>query len=77
MDEILDIVRSSLSEPAAQPQTVAQGADQGAGTYQGDYTYTGTEGVYAEDWDYEANEQVFDDTGEGMGVEGDLDVDED
>lgn len=77
MDEILGVVRSSLSEPAIQPQNQAQGAGQGAETYQGGYTYTETGEAYAEEWDYEANEQVFDDTGEGAGVEGDLDMDED
>lgn len=28
-------------------------------------------------WEYDANQMDFDDTGEGAGVEGDLDIDDD
>lgn len=76
MDEILNVVRSSLSEPASQRRNEVEGAAH-EGTEAYNYTYTENEGVYAESWDYDANEQVFDDTGEGAGVEGDLDVDDD
>ena len=38
--------------------------------YQEDYHEEGQ-------WDYDANDVVFDDTGEGAGIEGDLDVDDD
>ena len=31
----------------------------------------------AEQWEQDANEIVFDDTGEGVGIEGDLDMEDD
>ena len=72
MDEILSTVRSSLVKP-----TVAPNASQDM-VIEPEQETPGAE-VYVEDaegWEYDANEIVFDDTGEGMGVEGDLDVDD-
>lgn len=75
MDDILSTVRSSLSDPAVQVQEEARhGAEEMAEAYT--YTYTENDDAYAEQWGYDPNEQVFDDTGEGAGVEGDLDVDD-
>lgn len=80
MDDILETVRS-VSAPAI---PLTNGTPSGAGAS----TAGGAEFVYTEDmemqeyieedgtWEYDANEIVFDDTGEGAGVEGDLDVDE-
>ena len=82
MDDILDTVKSSLSDSAVPSMNgVQSGAEAGAAD--------GAEVVYTEDmdmqeyveedgtWEYDANEMVFDDTGEGAGVEGDLDVEDD
>ncbi|KAI0642947.1 HRDC-like protein [Trametes meyenii] len=79
MDDILAAVKSSLSEPAA----VINGAPSDEGSAQAmqvettyaEYTEDYAQG--AEHWEYDANEVVFDDTGEGAGIEGDLDVDDD
>lgn len=71
MDNILTHVRSSLSIPP-QPLLTENGQND-------------TEEHVREAWDadvdeeqvYDANEIVFDDRGEGAGVEGDLDMDDD
>ncbi len=74
MDEILSTVRSSLTE--SKPATANQSQDMQVDPEQ---ETPGAE-LYVEDaegWEYDANVIVFDDTGEGAGVEGDLDVDDD
>lgn len=80
MDDILETVKSSLSVPAGSFTNGVQGS-AGAGAE--------ADVVYAEDmemqeyveedgtWEYDANEVVFDDAGEGAGVEGDLDIEDD
>ncbi|KAI0931024.1 hypothetical protein AcW1_007111 [Taiwanofungus camphoratus] len=80
MDSILDTVRSSLSEPAA-PLPNGVHVDASSGNLGGGATLTygeNTEAYHGEDgtWEYDANEIIFDDAGEGAGVEGDLDVDD-
>lgn len=75
MEDILTAVKTSLKESPAVNGT--SGAAQSA---QVEATYTEYAEDYAhnaEHWDYNANEVVFDDTGEGAGIEGDLDVDDD
>lgn len=72
LDDVLDNVRSSLTEPAPAP-TIAPALRNLSG-------HATRKDAHAGDvaWeDYQANEVVFDDTGEGQGVEGDLDVDDD
>lgn len=70
IDEMLDMVRSSLSQPP-NPETAAahEPSDGAHGT---------EEDVYMDEaitWDeYQVHDVEFDDTGEGAGVEGDLDV---
>ena len=71
IDEILDVVRSSLREPP--PPPLVADADPDAQTSQ--------EEIYVDEavtWEeYEANQDEFDDTGEGAGIEGDLEADDD
>lgn len=73
---MLETVRSSLSDTKpAQP--AANGAEDGDAAPE-QFLYS--EDAYAEEtlhWEDDANEVVFDDTGEGAGVEGDLDMDDD
>ena len=69
-------MRNSLADApssAAAPLTngVAEDA-QDQYYYQEEETYDEAAG-----WEHDANEIVFDDTGEGAGIEGDLDVDDD
>jgi len=71
MDDILELVKSSLSEPVPQPQTFDSFKANGVEI----------EDVFPDadadaDGDVDMEEQ-FDDTGEGAGIEGDLDVEED
>lgn len=82
MDDILETVKSSLSIPLTPLTNGIQGDARASAA-------DGVEVVYTEDmemqeyveedgaWEYDANEMVFDDTGEGAGVEGDLDVEDD
>jgi len=75
MEDILSKVRSSLSEPVSSSSTqVNVFGGHGHAPDAGQVTQT-----YEQDaaWDYDANEMIFDDTGEGAGVEGDLDVEDD
>ena len=79
MDDILSAVKSSLSEthPTVNGTSEGGNADQ---TLKAESTvYTEYEDEFtqdAEQWDYDANEVVFDDTGEGAGVEGELDMED-
>ena len=71
IDDVLEVVRSSLTEPvpAAPPVDLTNDPSAPAGDdpHPDDATWE----------DYHANDVVFDDTGEGAGIEGDLDVEED
>ncbi|PSR83948.1 hypothetical protein PHLCEN_2v5564 [Hermanssonia centrifuga] len=74
IDDILSTVRESLTQPApaaSRPSPVVSMTDRTRKTEE--------KGYAANDiaWDYEENELVFDDTGEGAGIEGDLDVEDD
>lgn len=73
MDSVLDIVRHSLSDDAMQVESNLPGA---TGATEGRQE----ERLFLEDdntWDYDANEVEFDDVGQGAGVEGDLEDNED
>ena len=73
MDEILSKVKASLNESAAPTATSASGAETEGAEEQAHVE------VYNEDtegWDYDQGDE-FDDTGEGAGVEGDLDKEDD
>ena len=78
MEDILNIVKGSLREPAANLTTNGHQANQEMQVDAVVYSeyQDGYEGG-AEQWDYDANEIVLDDHGEGVGIEGDLDVDDD
>jgi len=81
MEDMLNTVKSSLSNAhiTARDEMHPSGA-QGVGEgVQMVYTEDNMQGGVDEDgiWDYDASEMVFDDTGEGAGVEGDLDVEDD
>ncbi|KAI8986128.1 HRDC-like protein [Trametes punicea] len=80
MEDILNTVKSSLSEPPPNVNGTSEGHKAEEPMQVESTTYTD----YAEDytqedaqWAYDVNEVVFDDTGEGAGIEGDLDVEED
>ncbi|CDO72191.1 hypothetical protein BN946_scf184970.g43 [Trametes cinnabarina] len=77
MDDILNAVKSSLKEasPTMNGTTENQAAEESMQVET--TTYVEYTEEYTEQWGYDANEVVFDDTGEGAGVEGDLDVDDD
>ena len=74
MDGILNTVKASLQDPALNTAVNGQPAPQVDtvvySEYQQDYDD-------AQQWEYDANEVIFDDHGEGVGIEGDLDVDDD
>ncbi|THH27654.1 hypothetical protein EUX98_g6534 [Antrodiella citrinella] len=72
MDDILANVRSSLRDPAGPPGPSAQTAGQAATAHREVEVYH--EDTEAMDYD---PDDVFDDHGEGAGVEGDLDKDDD
>ncbi|KAH9850190.1 HRDC-like protein [Lenzites betulinus] len=79
MEDILNTVKSSLAGSAPEPNG-APGGDGMAQSAQAQMVYTEYTEEYAQDdghWQYDATDVVFDDTGEGAGVEGDLDVDDD
>ena len=71
---MLSTVRSSLSESAVEEVPGAAGEDEAQPEQ---FVYS--EDAYMEEqhWEPDANDVVFDDHGEGVGIEGDLDVDDD
>ncbi|KAI0326232.1 hypothetical protein GY45DRAFT_1339600 [Cubamyces sp. BRFM 1775] len=80
MEDILAAVKTSLSEPHSTINGTSEGGNAAQALQAESTVYTEYEEEYtqdAEQWDYDANEVVFDDTGEGAGVEGDLDMDDD
>ncbi|KAI0345618.1 hypothetical protein BDW22DRAFT_1426287 [Trametopsis cervina] len=75
IDDILSTVRGSLSEHGPGEQSAGSAA---AITNQAIFTEEDMNyGHGNEGWEHDANEIVFDDTGEGAGIEGDLDMDDD
>ena len=79
METILGTVKESLHEHAAAINTTADGAQPTQAVHPDAVVYSEYQEDYQDDghWDYDANEVVFDDAGEGAGIEGDLDVEED
>jgi hypothetical protein len=72
MDRVLSVVRNSLSHGAvsADPVTIPT-VNEGVEVYE--------ERLFLDDdqtWEYDATDVLFDDTGQGAGVEGDLEEDE-
>lgn len=81
MDDILETVRSSLSASAVPLTKGIQGGARESAAFGAEIVYTEDTEMqeYVEEdgtWEYDANEVVFDDTGEGAGVEGDLDIED-
>jgi hypothetical protein len=70
MEDVLEVVRGTLTD-----YTSLEGRDPitEAGNMDDEDAY----GEPEERWDNDANDMVFDDTGEGAGVEGDLDMEDD
>jgi len=75
IDDMLQTVRSSLTQPAGAEAAAFAPAHVEAAPEQ--YFYNETTYIQEERWEHDANEVVFDDAGEGAGTEGDLDLDED
>jgi len=75
MEDLLALVTKSLHDRADKPthdtMTIA------VPEHRGDIAPEVYEEAEQEIWEYDANQMDFDDTGEGVGVEGDLDVDDD
>jgi hypothetical protein len=74
LDDILSTVRMSLSHPTATSTVPPVIKD-----------FIQTQAIYTEEdmnwdndaqWEHDANDTVFDDTGEGVGIEGDLDIED-
>ncbi|KAH8086000.1 HRDC-like protein [Cristinia sonorae] len=77
MDEILTTVRDSLTAPIPDP-LAGDVTNTGSGALMEVYDEQGAAEVYDEgDAGWEYDQEVFDDTGEGAGVEGDLDKEDD
>jgi hypothetical protein len=74
MDDILALVRASLNAPVS-TQDGTQDTERQYPAMVG--TVHTDEWVAYEDAETGANDIEFDDTGEGVGVEGDLDMDDD
>lgn len=72
MDDILTHVQSALAPSAPSIETNGGNASSGAFF---DKTFRQETSVFAEDFYHD--ETVFDDVGEGAGVEGDLDMEDD
>lgn len=77
MEEVLEIVRSSLTAP---PPVASSSSAPRSNLEIVDETPAGPHDDPDADaplWEHDANEIDFLDAGEGVGVEGDLDVDDD
>ncbi|OAX40437.1 hypothetical protein K503DRAFT_855357 [Rhizopogon vinicolor AM-OR11-026] len=76
MEDLLAVVTKSLHDRAPQHrhETIAVPERRNTRSEIAPEVY---EEVEQETWEYDANQMEFDDTGEGAGVEGDLDVDDD
>lgn len=71
MEDVLDVVRSSLTTPAEGVVPSSDGLDLG---------YPTSEPIVSageKRWEDDADDPDFDDRGEGAGIEGDLDMEED
>ncbi|KAI0718165.1 HRDC-like protein [Cerioporus squamosus] len=79
MEDMLNTVKASLREPAPAVNDTTSGGKHQQAMQVDSVVYSEYQEEYQNDnnWDYDANEVVFDDAGEGAGIEGDLDVEED
>ncbi|KAG1737920.1 HRDC-like protein [Suillus occidentalis] len=76
MDDLLAVVSKSLHESAPERPTETMDVPERKQAH-GEVAVEVYEETEQETWEYDANAMEFDDMGEGAGVEGDLDVDDD
>lgn len=76
MDDLLAVVSKSLHESAPERPTEIIDVPESKQAH-GEVAVEVYEETEQETWEYDANAMEFDDMGEGAGVEGDLDVDDD
>lgn len=76
MDDLLAVVSKSLHESTPEPPTEIIDVPESKQAH-GEVAVEVYEETEQETWEYDANAMEFDDMGEGAGVEGDLDVDDD
>ncbi|KAG2131787.1 HRDC-like protein [Suillus clintonianus] len=76
MDDLLAVVSNSLHESAPRHSNGTMTVPEVKRT-RGEAVVEVYEEADQETWEYDANAMEFDDAGEGVGVEGDLDVDDD
>ena len=75
MEEVLSIVRSSLSEP---PRGLMESQETTQGRQPEHLFFPELQGDEDDaQWEHDVNDVQFVDEGEGAGVEGDLDMEED
>ncbi|KAI0088607.1 HRDC-like protein [Irpex rosettiformis] len=72
IDDILSMVQASLHKPSSSAPVVENNVQAQVFYTEDDVHYEDD----AENWGHDANEIVFDDHGEGAGIEGDLDVED-
>jgi hypothetical protein len=76
MDDLLAVVSKSLHESAPGHPNETMDVPEGKQT-RGEVATEVYEEAEQETWEFDGNPMEFDDMGEGAGVEGDLDVDDD
>lgn len=76
MEDILSVVANSLHDKTPHPTQETTTVPEHKST-SSQIAVEVYEEVEQETWEYDTNQMEFDDTGEGAGVEGDLDVDDD
>jgi hypothetical protein len=74
-EAVLQLVRDSLKEPASGPSSTVAAIPQNEAMTRAEFVEP--EQAIWEDYEEAYEEAGFDDTGEGRGVEGDLDMEED
>lgn len=81
MDDILTVVRESLNAPPTAVSSTSDANPELVYPLDEPQIYTEEEQEQVQSWNveqmFDPNEMLFDDTGEGAGVEGDLDMEED
>lgn len=77
MNEVLDVVRNSLSGPSNADVPDPVHRQQAADWNEGDTLYDDDRPEWEDGADAGAEEELFDDMGEGAGIEGDLEMDDD
>lgn len=78
MEEVLEIVQASLT-PSATPAEAVEHQTPTSDSAGAALAYPSSDPLFfaEEQWDNDAADMMFDDHGEGAGVEGDLDMEDD